>query len=453
MSKSKKIAIVHYRVGRTDGVSFEIDKRKCILQRLGHEVKLISGPVQSGADFVIDELEFDSTQIRAIKENSFKYFGKLDYTPSDLINRIYFVAAKIEEAFLKYHENQKFDLILLHNIFSHGRHIAAASAFANLIQKLHIPVIATHHDCYWEREEYQEPSNNEIKKYLEIFVPPYLKWVTHISISSIAQSQLWEKRGIKSVVFPDIFDFKQRAWQTDEYNSDFLTRVGVKPRDLVILQATRIVERKGIEIAIHFVKELEKYKRKVVGKKLYNGKMLAGDSAFVFVLAGYAEESAQNYLIKIKKQIKESGIEAKFIHSLIAAKRSEVNNEKVYSLWDAYVHADLVTYPSLSEGWGNQFIEAVFAKKPIVLFEYPVFKADIKKEGYDYISFGDKIDGVTDSGLVTLSNRNMEKAVKNTIQIMTSKTTVEQLKGNIRIGEKYHGFSILQNFLRKAISK
>ena len=89
----------------------------------------------------------------------------------------------------------------------------------------------------------------------------------------------------------------------------------------------------------------------------------------------------------------------------------------------------------------------------IVLFEYPVFKADIKKEGYDYISFGDKIDGVTDSGLVTLSNRNMEKAVKNTIQIMTSKTTVEQLKGNVRIGEKYHGFSVLQNFLREAISK
>ena len=38
----KKIAIVHYRVGRTDGVSLEIEKRKAILEELGHEVKHIS---------------------------------------------------------------------------------------------------------------------------------------------------------------------------------------------------------------------------------------------------------------------------------------------------------------------------------------------------------------------------------------------------------------------------
>lgn len=32
-----------------------------------------------------------------------------------------------------------------------------------------------------------------------------------------------------------------------------------------------------------------------------------------------------------------------------------------------------MTYPSLREGWGNQFIEAVFAKLPVVLLEYPVW--------------------------------------------------------------------------------
>ena len=76
MSKAIKIAIVHYRVGRTDGVSLEIDKRKSILQMLGHQVKLISGPIQNGSDFIIDELEFDLPKIREIKENSFKYFAQ-----------------------------------------------------------------------------------------------------------------------------------------------------------------------------------------------------------------------------------------------------------------------------------------------------------------------------------------------------------------------------------------
>jgi len=45
---------------------------------------------------------------------------------------------------------------------------------------------------------------------------------------------------------------------------------------------------------------------------------------------------------------------------------------------DTYVFADIISYPSIFEGWGNQFIEAVFAKKPVIVFEYPVFKSDIK---------------------------------------------------------------------------
>ena len=248
MSERKNVAIVHYRVGRTDGVSLEIDKRKTILQRLGHQVKLISGPVQKGADCVIEELEFDSPGIRAIKENSFQYFERTDYSAPKLIERIHSLAATIEKKFLQYHEHQKFDLILLHNIFSHGRHIAAASAFAKIVQKSNIPVIATHHDYYWERKEYQEPSCDEIGSYLVTFVPPKLNNVTHVSINSIAQSKLLKLRGIKSVVFPDIFDFKQPSWHKDEFNHDFLNRIGVNPHDFIILQATRIVERKGIEV-------------------------------------------------------------------------------------------------------------------------------------------------------------------------------------------------------------
>lgn len=85
VKEMKTIAIVHYRVGRTDGVSLEIDKRRAILEELGHEVKLISGPVQNGSDFVIEELEFDLPEIKEIKENSFKYFGKKTLEPSELM--------------------------------------------------------------------------------------------------------------------------------------------------------------------------------------------------------------------------------------------------------------------------------------------------------------------------------------------------------------------------------
>ena len=107
----KNIGIVHYRIGRTDGVSLEIEKRKQILQRLGHTVKLISGPIQCGADFVIDELEFDSDEVKTIKENSFKYFGKSTLSSAELMARIEDLAKRIEHAFLSYHEDQQFDAL------------------------------------------------------------------------------------------------------------------------------------------------------------------------------------------------------------------------------------------------------------------------------------------------------------------------------------------------------
>ena len=41
--------------------------------------------------------------------------------------------------------------------------------------------------------------------------------------------------------------------------------------------------------------------------------------------------------------------------------------KKVYTLFDIYPHADLVTYPSYYEGFGNAFLEAVYFRKPVVV--------------------------------------------------------------------------------------
>lgn len=448
MPGSKKIAIVHYRVGRTDGVSLEIEKRKIVLERMGHHVKLISGPIQNGADLVIQELEFDLPEIREIKENSFKYFEKNTLSSDQLMERIHSVARKIEQAFLKYHQLEKFDAILLHNIFSHGRHIAAAAAFARIVKQLNIPLISTNHDFYWERHEYQQPTNLMIHDYLNQYVPPRNINIIHVCINSLAQKEFRKRTGLDAIVLPDVFDFDQSPWTIDEFNRDFLQRIGAKPNDLIVLQATRIVERKGIELAIDFVKELVNHKADLAGKILYNGKQLNEDSEVIFVLAGYAEQSAQSYLQKLQRKIKQEGIQARFIHKLIAANRSKNSSGKIYTLWDAYVFADLVTYPSLQEGWGNQFIEAVFARKPIVLFEYPVFKADIKKEGYTYVSFGDEVRYEPDMGFAKLEPKKIKKAVQKCVQLLTLPKTKNILDQNFEIGRKNHGYSVLENFFR-----
>ncbi|RMH74663.1 MAG: glycosyltransferase [Calditrichaeota bacterium] len=447
MGSVKKVGIVHYRAGRTDGVSLEMEKRKTILQSLGVEVRMISGPVQRGSDFVIEELEFDAPEIREIKENAFGYFGNHHLSSARLMEKIHMVAQKIETAFREYHRREQFDALLVHNIFSHGRHIAAASAFARFARNTGLPIVSTNHDYYWEREEYQEPTSKSVQEYLDLYVPPAYPNIVHVSINSIAREGLLRRRGIDSVVLPDVFDFHQPPWVRDAFNADFPEMAGFSEQDLVILQATRIVPRKGIELAMELVAELNRHKSALEGKTLYNGKRITSDSRVVLVLAGYAEDSAREYRQWLEEIARHLGIEARFIAPRIGAKRSS-NGDKRYSLWDAYVYADLVTYPSLYEGWGNQFIEAVFARKPIVVFEYPVFKADIQPEGYHYISLGDRVIR-EQSGRVKLPTSALQAAAEQTMKTLLSPETPRHLEENFAIGARYHDYAVMREFLQK----
>jgi glycosyltransferase involved in cell wall biosynthesis len=439
------IGIIHYRVGRTDGVSLEIEKRRKLLTSMGHSVKLISGPVSNDADIIIPELEFDTEKVIQIKENAFLNFNRRDMTANELMYNINSLSAKIFEAFMRFTEKYHFDALLLHNIFSHGRHIAAAKAFADIAQKLQIPILATHHDFYWERKEYQLTSYPEIDEYLAYYVPFNGKYIKHICINSIAAKELFSKCGIKPDILPDTFDFSSSPWLKDTFNADLSEQADFTENDLIVLQATRIVQRKGIELAIHLVRQLQEKRALLIDRKLYNGKIFRNSSRIILLLPGYTEKASVEYEKALRRLATELKIEVRFISPLIGLQRVP-RCKKIYSLWDTYAFADLITFPSLSEGWGNQFIEAVFAKRPVAVFEYPVFKADIRPENYHYISLGDQTAGTDSAGLQKPLPEVIEQASVDTLEALLSPDTNQLLAENFETGRKYHDLRVLRDY-------
>ena len=448
-NKKIKIGIFHYRVGKTDGVSLEIEKRKKILSKHNCEVKLIAGPESIGADYTIKELEWDSREMAIIKENSFKIPSKKILTSAELSEKINKISKVIKHKLEIIQEKEKFQYILVHNIFSFGGHIPASKAFLEWIEENKIRCLSTSHDFYWEKKEFQIPRNKYIKKYLQKYMPPKSKYIQHIVINSIAEKKVRQRNKIDAKVIGDIFDFNQREWKYDKLNKKFLKQFKIEKNDIVILQATRIIPRKGIEIALEYAKELQSRIKKLTQKSIYNGKKITKNSKIVLVIAGYAEKENKKYLTKLKKLAIKKNISVRFISDHISAEREFSRNGKLkkFSLWDAYAHADLITYPSLWEGWGNQFIEAIFAKKPIAVFEYPVFKSDIRKEGYNIVSFGDKFVKDEKTGEVLLPETAMKKAVDKTIHSLLNKKFKKRAERNFKIGKKYHNYDILEKFL------
>jgi len=126
-----------------------------------------------------------------------------------------------------------------------------------------------------------------------------------------------------------------------------------------------------------------------------------------------------------------------------------VNGVKCYSLWDAYAHADLVTYPSVLEGWGNQFLEAIFAKKPVIVYEYPVYVSDLKDKGFDVISLGDTHE-VDPNGLVIVDEKLIKKAAIEAIDILiNSGKRIKIAENNFAICDKYFSYQSLGRILGK----
>ena len=282
---------------------------------------------------------------------------------------------------------------------------------------------------------------------------PYPNNAKHCVINHIAQHELFQRTGVKATVVPNVFDFSGSSWAVDSYNSDLRSKYNISKNDIVFLQPTRIVERKAIEIAYDVLNKFSKNLHLLYGQSLYNGNEINKDTKIHFVLAGLQELSMDKFNI-LNKHFDSSAIKIHYINDIVNHTRGYKNNEKIYSLWDIYTMCDIVTYTSVLEGWGNQLLEAVFAKKPVLIYEYPVFKTDIKKFGFNLI----KIDAeLTKNEITNLFSINKECVASTATEIknilLDKSDYFQSVFENFEIGKSNLSYSNLRLVIASIISK
>ena len=196
--------------------------------------------------------------------------------------------------------------------------------------------------------------------------------------------------------------------------------VGLKPDDIFILQPTRIVPRKGIEHAI-----------KLVG--------MLGDPRCKLVISHSAGDEGFEYKRMVEDLAKEEKVDVRFISSRIGEVRQyDSEGKKIYTLWDFYLHADLVTYPSTYEGFGNALLEAIYFKVPIVINRYSIFVQDIEPKGFHL--------AVID-GFIT---RDVVKFVKRILE--DTEFRQKMVDHNYSIARHYYSHRVLRRSLRTLLT-
>ncbi len=359
---SLNIGFVSTRFSGTDGVTLEASKWADVLSRHGHRIFWFAGELDRDPDISLSvpEAHFKYHENLAINELIFERKGR-DIAVTDKIQQLKSLLKNELRHFIK---KFSIDILVAENVLTIPMHVPLGMALTETIAEIQIPTIAHHHDFYWERSRFIV---NAVSDYLRMAFPPKLDAIEHVVINSTAQEDLAYRKGISSIIIPNVLDFEKHPTINHERTAKLRQSIGLMPDDVMILQPTRIIRRKGIEHAIEFVKTLNNNRYKLFISHE------AGDEGFEY--ADWIKETAQT-----------QGIDLRFINTRIEDPwQNRERDEGRFSLWDVYPHADFITFPSLYEGFGNAFLEAVYFKKPILINRYTTFIRDIEPLGFDLV--------------------------------------------------------------------
>lgn len=448
-----KVGFIQHRLGRTDGVSLEVDKFRHVLEQAGHTVFYLAGNDDvPGGEFIPELYPFDPVT-QKILQNATRELK--DYEgPADLLREVREQADRIKPGMLSFIRDNQLELIFPNNLLSVGYNLPGMLALNEVIEETGVKAVCHNHDFWWEDSGEVYPTCEEVIRFYERYAPPVADNVSHLVINRIAQAELKARKGVTARVVPNVFDFDQPPWKQDSYNGDLRASLGIDENDIVLLQATRILDRKGVELAIDLIAEMQApaNRRRLESLPLWDGRTFGPENRIILLCAGYIEGIglSGSYASALQDKADELGVEIIWCGDRVKHSRGSDEKGKLYSLWDAYTIADFVTYPSYWEGWGNQLIEALFAKLPVVVFEYPVYVSDLKPVGFDVVSLGQELGPRDASNLVTVDGDVLLKAAEETIRLLASagrrQIVVEK---NFNIARQHFSYNALEAIIRE----
>ena len=412
---SKRIGFISFRLAGTDGVSLETAKWAAVLEQVGCECYFMAGELDTPQErsFLEEKLHFQHPEIKEIYNECFGSTTRSAVLTSKIHEMRHYLKARIYE-FIKTCE---IDLLVSQNALTIPLNIPLGMALTEVIAETGMPVVAHHHDFFWERKRFLR---NCVWDYINMCFPPHLPSIEHIVINTSGQNQLALRTGISSTLIPNVMNFELGPPPPDEYISNVRSDLGVDEDELFILQPTRVVQRKGIEHAIELVARM--------------------DRKSVLVISHASGDEGYEYQMRVKEYADMMKIRALFVDDIIQEARGTTEDGRnIYTLEDIYPHADLITYPSLIEGFGNAFLETIWFRKPIMVNNYSIYATDIKPKGFQVIEMDNFISHET---IITASKVLNDR-----------KLAREMADTNYALGLRYYSYSVLRNQLRAVLTR
>jgi glycosyltransferase involved in cell wall biosynthesis len=308
------------------------------------------------------------------------------------------------------------EILVIENAVTIPINLPLGLALTEFIAETGYPTIAHHHDFHWERQRFQA---NCVGDYLAAAFPPSLPSIRHVVINTIQSQQIASRYGLTSRVIPNVMDFESPPPKPDSYTDSVRSDFGIQPGEYFLLQPTRVIQRKGIEHAVELVRRLDLPAKLIISHA-------AGDEGLEY------EHHVRQYAHLLDVTVR---FEADQVQD---HRGTTKDGKKIYTLGDVYPHADLVTYPSSIEGFGNAFLEAVYYRRPILVNNYSIYEVDIKPKGFRTVWF----DGFI--------NPETLKRVRRVL--LDPSQAQEWAETNYQLAKRYFSFTVLEHRLQSILA-
>lgn len=429
---------VHFKLFGTDGVSLQSQELSRALGRNGWQVHACASDVPEGLlGLRIPQLSYQSADAVALRRRLFQPDSSTgNGSPAaDLLAELTTRAEAVRGQVERYVDEHGIRVLHVRNIMSLPYNLPATLAFYELIrQRRDLFFVLQHHDLYWEGPN----ARNFISPYPEIAdliarisCPDELN-TTHVLINPIAAQALQERKGIEGQVIPDGFDFDREVAVLDEdwFRSRLETLTGgtspITRNDLVVAMPARVAINKAIELAIQFVYGLQSRRADLEnvpdGLGAHRRRLTPRGKIVLLLPQGEDLEDNREYFDKLVSYADALGVTFAYGGNVVMPDQRFTAGDKDHvPFYSTYQTFDLVCYPPEHEGFGNQAIETVWARVPLVVLEYPVFKVFVRHHVPHYISLGEVDDLLRPpelGGLYKLPADVVERAVQKAITVL-----------------------------------
>jgi hypothetical protein len=432
---------VHYKLFGTDGVSLQSQELTKELRRRGWTVHPCACDVPDGSDGLrIAALSYQSAEAVALRRLIFpppadRAAAAQAIDGSALIEQVRARAAAIREQVEQYIDTRAIAVVHVRNLMSLPYNLPATLAFYGIaIDRPDIGFLMQHHDLYWEGPNSRtfETPYPEVRELMNRIICPDLPNARHTLINPIAADALRERKHIDGTVIPDGFDFDREVAALDEPTfrrrleivAGDTTAVGAD--DLIVAMPARVAINKSIELAIQLVAGLTARRSALedADEGLGSKRRTFTAASRVVLLLPQGEDLDDNrlYFDRLVAYAREMGITLAYGGDIVVPdRRHRPGDPDHYPFYSTYQTVDLVCYPPEHEGFGNQAIEAVWARLPLAIFEYPVFQRYVRNHIPHYISLGDmeQLGHLEEfGGLHQLSEDVLDRAVEAAVAVL-----------------------------------